>query len=99
MNFGILESFLIILCVALAVTLIFRYLNLPIILGYVLVGTIMGPHVLAWLPNVKAIQELAEFGVALLMFTIGLQFSIRELLTLKILGLCLRWKPGLFKYL
>jgi monovalent cation:H+ antiporter-2, CPA2 family len=83
MSFGILESFLIILCATLIVTLIFRYIHLPIILGYVLVGAIMGPHILGWIPKVKVIQELAEFGVALLMFTIGLQFSIRELLTLK----------------
>ena len=84
MSFGILESFLIILCATLIVTLIFRYIHLPIILGYVLVGAIMGPHILGWIPKVKVIQELAEFGVALLMFTIGLQFSIRELLTLNI---------------
>ncbi|MCP3679817.1 MAG: hypothetical protein GY782_05920 [Gammaproteobacteria bacterium] len=83
MDFGILESFLIILCLTLTITLIFRYLNLPIILGYVLVGVVVGPHGLAWLPNVTAIKELAEFGVVLLMFTVGLQFSIRELLALK----------------
>jgi monovalent cation:H+ antiporter-2, CPA2 family len=83
MGFGILESFLIILCASLVASLIFHRLNLPIILGYVLVGTVIGPHVLGWVPNAHAIKELAEFGVALLMFTVGLQFSYRELLTLK----------------
>lgn len=83
MSFGILESFLIILCACLIIALVFRYFKLPIILGYVLVGVVIGPSILSWLPNAQAIKELAEFGVALLMFTVGLQFSYRELVALK----------------
>ena len=85
MNFGILESILIILMIALAVTLVFRYLHLPVILGYLVVGTLVGPHLLAWLPNTQNIRALAEFGVVLLMFTVGLEFSLSKLLSMKYL--------------
>ena len=83
MNFSVVEGFLVILLIALVVTVIFRYLRIPIILGYVLVGVLVGPHVLGWLPDTKVIKELAEFGVVLLMFTIGLEFSLSKLFALR----------------
>ena len=83
MDFNILEGFLVILAITLVVTMVFRYLHLPVILGYLLVGILVGPHALAWLPNTNDIYELAEFGVVLLMFTVGLEFSLSKLLVLK----------------
>ena len=83
MDFSILEGFLVILAITLVVTMVFRYLHLPVILGYLLVGILVGPHALAWLPNTSDIYELAEFGVVLLMFTVGLEFSLSKLLVLK----------------
>jgi len=62
---------------------IFRHLHIPIILGYVLVGIIVGPNVLAWLPNAQVIKDIAEFGVVLMMFTVGLEFSFPKLMTLR----------------
>lgn len=82
MNFTLLESFLVILFVALTVTLIFRHLRIPIILGYVLAGALISPNVIGWLPGTMLIKEFAEFGVVLLMFTIGLEFSLPKLLKL-----------------
>src|SRR3990167_816674 len=83
MHFKILEIFLIILFIALIVTIIFRHAHIPIILGYVLVGTLVGPNVLGWLQNTQVIKDFAEFGVVLLMFTIGLEFSLPKLWSLK----------------
>lgn len=82
MHFKILEIFLIILFIALTVTVIFRRAHIPIILGYVLVGTLVGPNVLGWLQNTQAIKDFAEFGVVLLMFTVGLEFSLAKLFSL-----------------
>ena len=45
------------------------------ILGYLLAGTLLGPHALNWISNEKEVEVLAELGVALLLFTIGLEFS------------------------
>ncbi|OGT39080.1 MAG: hypothetical protein A3E81_06125 [Gammaproteobacteria bacterium RIFCSPHIGHO2_12_FULL_36_30] len=86
MHFKILEIFLIILFIALIVTIIFRHAHIPIILGYVLVGTLVGPNVLGWLQNTQAIKDFAEFGVVLLMFTVGLEFSLPKLFSL--------WRPA-----
>ncbi len=83
MSFGILESILVILLIALGVTLVFRYMRLPVVLGYLVAGAIMGPHVLDWLPDQNAIKELAEFGIVLLMFTVGLEFSLSRLFALR----------------
>ncbi len=45
------------------------------ILGYLLAGTLLGPHALNWISNEKEMEALAELGVTLLLFTIGLEFS------------------------
>jgi len=56
-----------------------RSLNLPPILGYLLVGALAGPHALGLLPDTASARRLAEFGVVFLMFTIGLEFSLPRL--------------------
>ena len=45
------------------------------ILGYLLAGALLGPNALDWMPSHKAVAVLAELGVVLLLFTIGLEFS------------------------
>ena len=49
------------------------------ILGYLLAGTLLGPNALNWMPNHEAVAIIAELGAALLLFTIGLEFSWRRL--------------------
>lgn len=83
MDFSVVESFLIILLIALMVAVVCRHLKLPIILGYVLVGVVISPYAVAWLPDAKMMEGLAEFGVVLLMFTVGLEFSLSKLYALR----------------
>lgn len=83
MQFTIIETTLIIVLTALTVSVVFRALRLPVILGYLVVGALVGPHVLGWLPDAKGIKDLAEFGIALLMFSIGLEFSLSKLIALR----------------
>ncbi|MBN9697883.1 MAG: cation:proton antiporter, partial [Zoogloea sp.] len=54
---------------------IFRSLNLPPVLGYLMVGAAVGPHAMNLMPDTGGARSLAEFGVVFLMFTIGLEFS------------------------
>jgi CPA2 family monovalent cation:H+ antiporter-2 len=54
---------------------VFRRLQLSSILGYLVVGILLGPHSLGMLTNTEHIQLLAELGVVFLMFTVGLEFS------------------------
>ncbi|MDI6748858.1 MAG: monovalent cation:proton antiporter-2 (CPA2) family protein [Rhodocyclaceae bacterium] len=60
-----------------------RSLNLPPILGYLLVGALAGPHALGMLPDTVSARRLAEFGVVFLMFTIGLEFSLPRLFAMQ----------------
>ena len=64
-------------------------LRLPSVLGYLATGILAGPHVLDWLPDSPATSFLAEVGVVLLMFTIGLEFSLPKVLASRRLVLAL----------
>ncbi len=58
---------------------LFRRLNMPPILGYLMVGMVIGPHALGIIPDSEGTRYLAEFGVVFLMFSIGLEFSLPQL--------------------
>ncbi|MES2237861.1 MAG: monovalent cation:proton antiporter-2 (CPA2) family protein [Pseudomonadota bacterium] len=74
---------LLLLAAAVGVVALFRTLGLPPIMGYLLVGTGMGPHALGWVPDTPQTRHLAEFGVVFLMFSIGLEFSLARLYRMK----------------
>ena len=56
-----------------------RFLKLPPMLGYLVVGVVIGPNALAFAQNSDGIRHLAEFGVVFLMFVIGLEFNLHKL--------------------
>jgi len=56
---------------------------LSTIVAYIVVGTITGPHLFGWIENPGDFSIIAEFGVAFLLFSIGLEFSISHMLKLK----------------
>jgi K+:H+ antiporter len=60
-----------------------RRFNLPPVLGYLAVGSVIGPHALNLMQDVHRAEYLAEFGVVFLMFSIGLEFSLPKLYTMK----------------
>jgi CPA2 family monovalent cation:H+ antiporter-2 len=60
-----------------------RMLKLPPMLGYLVVGVLIGPNALALAENTKAVQYLAEFGVVFLMFVIGLEFNLPKLKSMR----------------
>ena len=62
---------------------IFRRFNLPPVLGYLLVGSLIGPHALNLMRDVHRAEYIAEFGVVFLMFSIGLEFSLSKLYAMK----------------
>lgn len=63
--------------------ILFRRLNLPPVLGYLLVGALIGPHAFNLVEGFSGAQHLAEFGVVFLMFSIGLEFSLAKLYAMK----------------
>lgn len=61
----------------------FRRIQLPPILGYIVVGIVMGPHAAALIANEANIHFLAEFGIVFMLFAIGLEFSVAQFLTMR----------------
>ncbi len=77
---GIAGDMVIIVVAALVGALIAQRLKLPLVLGYIIVGIAIGPYsVGATVAGVHEIEMLAELGVALLLFALGLEFSFSEL--------------------
>ena len=74
-----LQLILVLLGAAVVVVVVCRLVRLPPILGYLLVGMVVGPHALAWVPDNADVRDLAEFGIVFLMFSIGLEFSLPQL--------------------
>jgi len=74
---------LILLASAVAVVVVFRQLSMPAILGYLIVGALIGPHALGFVPATDAQRYLAEFGVVFLMFSVGLEFSLPQLTAMR----------------
>ena len=67
------------LAAAVVVVVVCRVVHLPPIVGYLVVGVVVGPHALAWVPSDDTTRYIGEFGVVFLMFSIGLEFSLPQL--------------------
>lgn len=78
-----LDTTLLLLSSAVLGVVAFRMLNLPPMLGYLCVGILIGPHALGWAQESAATHQLAEFGVVFLMFSIGLEFSLNKLISMR----------------
>ena len=78
-----LSLVLLLLGASVLAVVVFRRLNLPPVLGYLLVGSLIGPHALNLMSDVHRFEYLAEFGVVFLMFSIGLEFSLPKLHSMK----------------
>jgi len=80
---SILQIILTFLACALGGVLLARFFKLPSILGYLLVGLAIGPHALGFAPDSETVKDIAEFGVVFLMFSIGLEFNLTKLMTMR----------------
>jgi monovalent cation:H+ antiporter-2, CPA2 family len=81
---GIAEDLIIIILAGLITGLIANKIKIPPIIGYIIAGIIIGPYTGGiGVSDIARIELLAEIGVALLLFSIGLDFSFRELKTVK----------------
>ncbi|MDB5754940.1 MAG: potassium transporter [Massilia sp.] len=78
-----LELTLLLLGSAVLGVVAFRMLHLPPMLGYLAVGILIGPHALGLAENNATTHALAEFGVVFLMFSIGLEFSLPQLMAMR----------------
>jgi len=80
---GLLSTLVISLVAAFGGGLLVRSINLPPLLGYLLAGVLIGPFMPGVIANQSMANEIAEVGVALLLFNIGLHFSFKDLLAVQ----------------
>jgi len=72
-----------VLCVAAVTTIIFQKIRQPVVVGYLIAGLIVGPYLpIPLFADPERIHTLSELGVILLMFALGLEFSVRKLIRL-----------------
>lgn len=84
----LLRDLIIIIVVSLIAISLLRRLRVPAVVGFLLSGILVGPGGFRLVRDVETVETLAEIGVALLLFTIGLKFSLREMYRLR------RWVFG-----
>src|SRR5262245_57989339 len=76
----VLGELLMLAGVSLAVVMLFRRLRLPAAIGFIVSGVLIGPGGLGLIGDPALVQTLADFGVVLLLFTIGLELSVSDLM-------------------
>ncbi len=82
-QFFIIKDIVVILLVSLPIIFLFNKINLPSIVGFLIAGMIIGPFGFNLIRSVDQIDVMAEIGVMLLMFTIGLEVSYTHLFKIK----------------
>lgn len=83
MELTLLKDIVIIFALSTFVNYLFTKIKVPTIIGYLFTGIIAGPFLLGIISSIHQIELIAEIGVVLLMFTIGLEFSINHLFKIR----------------
>ena len=77
--FASIQQIILLLISSVVMITVFKHLKLPPMIAYFSVGLIFGPYALAYLPDNESSRHIAEFGIVFLMFSIGLEFSLPKL--------------------
>lgn len=83
MEFPLFSELILICALSVGSIWLFTKLHLPPLVGFLLAGIIVGPHGFGWVHSVREVEMLAEIGVVLLLFTIGLEFSLDRLMRIR----------------
>lgn len=83
MEITLLKDIVIIFALSTLVNLVFTRMKVPTVVGYLMTGIVAGPHLLSIVHAEHEIEILAEIGVILLLFTIGMEFSLKHLLKIR----------------
>jgi CPA2 family monovalent cation:H+ antiporter-2 len=76
-----LRDLAVVMSVSALITILFHFLRQPVVLGYLVAGIIIGPHTppFAFVTDLHTIHILAELGIVLLLFSLGLEFDLKKL--------------------
>lgn len=83
MELEILKDIVVIFALSTFVNFVFSKLRIPTIVGYLLTGVLAGPHIFSLIHSEHEIELMAEIGIVLLLFTIGMEFSLKHLLKIR----------------
>ncbi|TGU72228.1 sodium:proton exchanger [Geomonas terrae] len=83
MDFHALRDIVVLFGLALFTVVVLRKLRLPSIIGFLITGFLAGPYALGFIRNTHQVEQMAEYGVVLLLFTIGMEFSLKELMRIR----------------
>jgi CPA2 family monovalent cation:H+ antiporter-2 len=83
----LLTDILIVFAIALIVGMIFNRLKVPPLVAFILTGVIVGPYGLSIIKGQEQVTSLAEIGIILLLFTIGLEFSFKDLWKIRLIAI------------
>lgn len=83
MEVPIIKEIVIIFTLSIGVLLICHRLKLPAVVGFLVTGVLCGPHGLGLVRGVEDVQDLATIGIVLLLFTVGMEFSIKNIVRYK----------------
>ncbi|HUI45479.1 MAG TPA: cation:proton antiporter [Nitrospirota bacterium] len=76
----ILRELIILLAVSLPITYLFHRARLPALVGFLITGVLIGPYGASLITETRVVERLADVGVVLLLFAVGLEFSIEDIL-------------------
>jgi len=79
MDLGFLKTLVIIFGVSASVIFLLHKLRIPSIVGFLTAGVLLGPHGFGLIQNIHEVELLAEIGIILLLFTVGLEISLKNL--------------------
>ncbi len=87
MDYTLIHTLVSCIVIAFIFGMVAKKLNLPSIFGYLLAGVVLGNHTPGFVADIGLAQQLAEIGIILLMFGVGLHFSIKDLLHVRKIAL------------
>jgi monovalent cation:H+ antiporter-2, CPA2 family len=76
---GLFPDLVLVYAVALAVVIVAGWLRIPPIIALIAAGVLSGPSALGFIRSPEDVDQLAEIGIVLLLFTVGLEFPMGEL--------------------
>ena len=82
-DYGALANLLVIFTASIAVVFVFHQFRLPSIAGFLVAGALIGPYGLNLISDIETVRALAEIGIVLLLFTIGIEFSLGHLVSMR----------------
>lgn len=83
MDYQVLKDIEILFGLGLVTVILLKRVKFPSIVGFLVTGILAGPYALGFIKNAHQVEQMAEIGVVLLLFTIGIEFSLKELMRIK----------------